>query len=475
MKSIATVFATVFCLCGGIAWPCIMKAENDLPRSSALRFYDMPSTWQYEPAYAQQSPGEDSWWKQYQDSTLNMLIAKAEANNYNASAALKRIKIAREGITAARSALYPTLTLSAGYNLQQEAGTLSSPIGASHTSSYFSIGADASWEVDIFGRVASQVKAVKAGVGVSKAEYDGIIVSLCSQVAAGYFQLRTLQAEYEVAKTHIESQEKIVRMTEVRLEAGIADALEVSQAKTVLLSTKASLPTLESGIRTTANAIAVLTGEYPVQLADLLLVPQELTPAPPVLTTGTPADILRRRPDIVEAEMQLAQYAAHVGIAKKDFLPTLILTGSISTAAHNAGNLFGAHSLQYGVSPTLSWTAFDGFSRKAALAEARLDFEASLDNYNMTVLNAVEEVENAISKYNSAVQQTQALEELVKESAHSYNLSVDLYKQGLTNFINVMNSQLTYLENQNSLVVARGNVYDAQVSLYKALGGGYNK
>ena len=183
-------------------------------------------------------------------------------------------------------------------------------------------------------------------------------------------------------------------------------------------------------------------------------------------------DLLRRRPDIVEAEMQLAQYAAQIGVARKDFLPALALTGSIATSAHDAGNLFGKNSLEYSVGASLSWTVFDGFARSNNVAEARLQLEAATDDYNFTVMTAVEEVENAISQYNSAIEQVEALQKVVAESAHTYRLSVDLYKDGLSDFINVTDSQVTYLENRMSLASAVGSVYSAQIALYKALGGG---
>ncbi|MDE6317117.1 MAG: TolC family protein, partial [Muribaculaceae bacterium] len=182
--------------------------------------------------------------------------------------------------------------------------------------------------------------------------------------------------------------------------------------------------------------------------------------------------LLRRRPDIIEAEMQLAQLAAEVGVAKKDFLPMLSLTGSIGTSANKFDNLFGSPSLEYSIGPSLSWTVFDGFTRKNNVAQARLQLEAATDDYNMTVLTALEEVENAISDYNAALANVSLLEKAVEESKHSYTLAVDLYRDGLSDFINVNNSQLTYLENQNSLASANGKVYAAQVALYEALGGG---
>lgn len=433
----------------------------------------LPERWIYQPEHAQTVPSADGWWRQYADPTLDSLIVRAEANNSNVAHALKRIKIAQRQITAARASLYPTLDLAAGWSRSESAGAISRPATASHSESYFNLGANVNWEIDIFGRVASKVKSAKAGVAVSSAEYDAVMVALCADVASAYFQLRTYQQQYQVALDHIASQEKVVNMTKVRYEAGLANALEVSQAKTVLYSTQASLPSLESAIASTVNSLAVLIGEYPSENLSRMLAESTLPPAPPLLTPAdAPSELLRRRPDVVEAEKELAQYAAQVGVSKKDFLPVLALSGSVGTASHALQGLFGKNSLDYSVGATLSWTVFDGFARSNNLAEARLNLEAAIDDYNLTMQTAVEEVNSAISTYNASLTHVLRLKDVVEESQRSYELSVEQYKEGLSDFINVVNSQLTFLENQSALAEANGNVYAAQVALYKAFGGG---
>ena len=433
----------------------------------------VPDAWLYSPDHLQTSPEKDTWWRNFGDTTLNHLIDKAVANNYNVAAALKRIEMARQQTASAKAGYYPTFSLSAGWNKDQQSGALSKPVGPSVRSDYFSAGINMNWEIDVFGRIRSKVKAGKAAVEVSRAEYDALLVSLCAELAKDYVQLRVYQAEYEVAKTHLVSQEKILRITEARLEAGIGDALEVAQARLVLYSTKASIPRIESGIRTTANSIAVLTGEYPSALAAGLLKPGPLPVDFGMPSIGVPADLIRRRPDIVEAEAEMARYAALVGVAKKDFLPMLSLSGSIGTSAHKINNLFGSHSLDYSIAPTLSWTIFDGLARNHNLTEARLQLEASADSYNLTVLNAIEEVENAISLYNASLSECALLEDVIEQSRKSLELSLDLYKQGLSAFSNVVDAQESYLSNQNSLVESKGSVLTSLVALYQALGGGF--
>ena len=189
---------------------------------------------------------------------------------------------------------------------------------------------------------------------------------------------------------------------------------------------------------------------------------------------GCPADLLRRRPDIVEAEYQLAQYAAQVGIAKKDFLPTLSINGSIGTQAHEAKNLFGEHSMYWEISPTLSWTLFDGLARNYRTAEAKAQLEAAVDTYNYTVMNAVIEVYNATTAFQSSMKTITLTDDVIKDSKESLDLAIERYKKGLSPFNNVVDAQISYLTNQDSQITARGKALTAVVNLYEALGGGWN-
>lgn len=448
--------------------------EDTVPSGGANYLREpLPQTWLYTSDHTQPSPSADGWWRQFDDAMLDSLIRMAERENFNAAAALKRIEVARRDLQITRSGYWPGITASGGWSRTGAAEAANNPKTPSSASSAFRLGLDMNWEIDVFGRIAAQSKADKAAIEVSRADYDAILVSLCAEVATAYVNLRTCQREAEVARAHIASQEKILKITQARFEAGIGDMLEVTQARIVLYSTKATLPALEGQVRSYINTIAVLTGQYPAELAPSLSQPAPIPVEAALPDVGIPADLLRRRPDIVEAEMSLAQYAALVGVAKKDFLPTLSLTGSVGTASHDFKGLFGEHSLEYSVGPTLSWTVFDGLARNYRTAEARLQMEAAVDNYNLTVLNAIEEVENALASYYADVAQYKILEDLTEESRKSLDLSLDLYKQGLTAFNNVVDAQENYLEYQNQLVVSQGDRLNALISLYQALGGGF--
>ena len=434
----------------------------------------IPQQWNYQSAYSQKLPTDDDWWKTFGDSTLDSLINMAERENYNLAAALQRIEMAKKTLDVAKSAYFPSVNVNAGWSKGQSSGASGPVVTKSSPYDYFSLGASMQWEIDLFGRITQNVKANKAAYNATKAEYDGTMVSLAANVAKAYINLRTYQNEMEVARRHLMEQEKVLAIVEARFKAGLASMLEVTQSRTVVASTRASIPSLEAMIESSINSLALLTARYPDDIRSWLSVP---APMPAVVygaQLGVPADLLRRRPDIVQAEYQLAQYAAQVGIAKKDFLPTLSISGSIGTQAHNAKNLFGDHSMYWQVNPTLSWTLFDGLARNYRTAEAKAQLEASVDAYNYTVMNAVIEVYNATTTFKSTMKTIELTDEVIKQSKESLELAVERYKKGLSPFNNVVDAQISYLTNQDSQISAQGKALIAVVNLYEALGGGWN-
>lgn len=433
----------------------------------------MPESWQMISESSMDLPTDDAWWHSFNDSMLDRLIAKTVANNFDVLAAIKRIDMARNMVRETESAYSPTLSINGGWTRSQQSGALQDPVGRSSRSSAFSLGASMNWEIDLFGRVRANAKAQKAALNLAKADYNGVMVSLCAKVATAYMQLRACQKQLAVNKAHISSQEKVVKITEARFEAELADMLDVTQARIVLYNTQSTLPGIESKIRTLINTLSILVGEYPGALAADLSVEEPLPGYYIAVNTGVPADILRRRPDIQQAEITLSQYAAQVGIAKKDFLPTLTLAGSIGTEAYKGGDLFGKNSLSYTIAPQLSWTLFDGLARNYRVTEAKLQVEAAIDTYNLTVMNAVGEVDNALQEYHATLQSIDLQQKVVEQSEKSLRLAINLYKTGLTPFSNVVDGQMSWLTSQNELVQLEGEALASLISIYQALGGGW--
>lgn len=465
LKKILRLFFTLFLI--------VVFVE---PIKSEIKDYlenPVPESWQLERQIFQTIPTEDAWWDSFHDPILTELIEMAVANNYNVASAIKRIEMASKEVGMAKSSYYPTLSVAGSWTKAQESGAVYGTESDRLKSSYFSLGASMNWELDVFGRVYSNVKEKKAAYNVARADYDAVMVSLCANVASAYMQLRTYQEEIRVAQEHIESQKYVCKITEARFEADLGNMLDVTQAKVVLYETESTLPTLEANVRTMKNSIALLVGKYPGEIDELLDRDTYLPEFRQTLDIGVPAEILRRRPDIMEAEMELAEYAAAIGVAKKDFLPTLTIAGNIGTSAIRADGLFGKHSLTYSITPQLSWTLFEGLSRNYALSEAKLQMESAIDQYNLTVMTAIEEVDNALVNYEALLKAIELQTRVVAESKKSMELSFELYRSGLTMFTNVVDGQISWLTNQNTLTTMQGEALASLINIYKALGGGW--
>lgn len=435
---------------------------------------DMPSRWAYTTDFDQTVPTDDAWWRSFGDAMLDSLIAIGIDRNYDIAMAARRIEIARQGVRRAQAAYYPSVTANAGWTCARSSGAVVSPEIDASTSSYFGLGIDMNWEIDLFGKITARTRQEKASFKASRAQYAAMAVSITSKIASAYMRLRTLQGEKAVLQEHISSQKRVVEITEARFEAGISSMLDVAQAKTTYLSTEASITTLNTDIATAINTIGVLTGMFPEQIHAMLDTPRELPDFHQIVAVGVPMELLRRRPDVVEAEYALAADAAALGIAKKDFLPTLSIAGSIGTQAHDAGDLFSDRSFTYSIAPTLSWTVFDGMARKAAVVSAREQMQVGIDNYNLTLLTAVQEVDNAMSQYVNSLHYIDLIEQVVEQAQKSFELSIDLYKKGLSSFINVSDAQIARLQYADELVSARGAALSALINLYQALGGGWS-
>lgn len=373
--------------------------------------------------------------------------------------------MARNAMLQARSAYWPQLSANASYARERTQRL--------NTNTY-SLGAQMNWEIDVFGKIREAVKAKKASYRASKAEYTGAMVSMAADMATYYMEYRIAQTHLAIAEEQLASQEHILKIAEARHEAGLVSKLDVAQAKTVYLTTESTIPALKASLRQTRTAIATLMGVYPDSIAPMLSARDTLPPHRMLIPAGIPADLLRRRPDIMAAEADVAGAAAAVGIAKKDYLPTLSLAGEIGTVAARPGDMFTGDSFHYSIAPTLSWTIFDGLSRKYGVAQAREQMQTSIDAYNLTVMTAVGEVDNAMASYGSALETMEITSDLLAQSREALALSVDQYKQGLSAFTNVVDAQIDVLNAANSMATAKGNALIAIIDLYKALGGSPN-
>mgnify|MGYP003300616270 FL=1 len=456
---------------------CLMfVAFSALAQSSPDKYLaqPMPQQWMADSLMTNLSPADDMWWNAFGDTCLTALIEQAVADNHNLMAAAQRVQVAKSMYNSALAGYSPIIALNGAWVNDQSSGNLTSQSTDPSLVRYLEAGISFNWEIDLFGKIYFRAKEGKEQYNATREEYNAVMISLCAQLASQYITLRTYQAQMSVALTHIVSQQAILDITEARFETGLASALDVAQAKTVYFNTRASIPALQAAIDNQINVIAVLLGKYPADIYQRLAAPAPQVEYLQLVSVGIPYDLLRRRPDLRQAEYNIAAQAAAVGIAITDFLPSLSLNGSVGLASHDPARFFDNSSLTFNITPTFKWTLFNGTQRFQARNAAKAQMQAAVDTYNNTVLLAVQEVESAMSSYKNTVKQLVFLRELVNQGQTTLDLSIELYKNGLIDFQTVLDAQRQMLSYQNTLESTRGSSAIALVNLYQALGGGWN-
>ena len=433
----------------------------------------LPQEWEEDAQIFQQVlPVDDQWWKAFQDPVLDSLISVAVKQNYSILTAIDRINMAKANLRMERGNFFPTIGLNAGWTRQQSSGNTSElPQSTQH---YYDASLNMSWELDLFGSIRNRVKAQKENFAASKEEYTGTMVSLCAQVASAYINLRELQQELAVIQKNCASQEAVLKITEVRYNTGLVSKLDVAQAKSVFFSTKASIPQIESGINQYITTLAILLGTYPQEIRPTLESPGILPDYMEPIGVGLPADLLLRRPDIRSAERSVNAQAALVGASKSDWLPQIFLKGSLGYAAKDLKDLTHHKSMTYEIAPALSWTLFKGTQLVNATKLAKAQLDEAINQFNQTVLTAVQETDNAMNAYRNSIKQIVALREVRNQGQETLTLTQELYKQGITQFQNVLDAQRSLLSYENQLVQARGYSLLQLIAMYQALGGGWS-
>jgi NodT family efflux transporter outer membrane factor (OMF) lipoprotein len=416
-----------------------------------------------------------SWWTTLDDPILTSLIDRAVQGNLDLKKAQARVREARarRGINLAD--LFPTLDATGSATYSRGSGNIRTAQGSSAITALdsYAIGLDASWELDVFGGVRRSVEAATADLQASVEDLRDVLVSLLGEVALNYIQARTLQARLAVAEANLAAQAETYELTAVRLEAGLTTALDVEQATYNLESTRSQIPTLQSGLEEAKNRLAILLGEHPGAVHTELAARQPL-PVPPLeVAVGVPADLLRRRPDVGQAERKLGAQTAQVGVATAELYPKFSLVGSIGLSALDLTNMFSAASRAYSIGPTVSWRLFDaGAIRKNIEVQSALQ-EQALTQYEATVLTALEEVENALVAFVEEQRRREALRDATRAAERAVALAQAQYGAGMVDFRSVLDAQRSLLSLQDQLAQSEGTATSNVVRLYKALGGGW--
>ncbi len=426
------------------------------------------------------------WWQAFKDPTLNQLIDSAYRENLTLQIAGVRVLAARAQLGIATGQLYPQTQQATG-SLQKErispGGLITgSPQGSSSfggMSLYQAqVGLTASWELDFWGKFRRNIQSADASLQASIADYDNVLVSLTADVASSYILMRTLEKRLAIANENVRIQTESLQIAQARFVGGTTSERDVEQAKTILANTQATIPTIESQLRQTKNALCVLLGLPPHDLANLLAGKAVIPAPPPQVAVGIPADLIRRRPDIRAAEFRAAAQCDQIGVSKAQLFPAFSLTGtfgpqSIDVGTATLANLFNWRNRAGSMGPTLQWNIlnYGQITNDVRFQDAR--FQELLIAYQNSVLKAQQEVEDNLVAFLKAQERARFLSDSTTAAMRSLELAVLQYREGITDFTTVLTAQQALLSEQDSLATTLGDISRNLVGVYRALGGGW--
>ncbi len=444
---------------------------------------DTPEQWSGVPQKGISTSSSEviGWWTLFEDPQLNSLIDRAVASNLDLKLAEARIREARALRGVVASDLFPTVNVSGTYSRTRRSGNAAPVVGAggaadlvaANEQNLFETGFDASWEIDVFGRIRRRVEAANADIASAQWNRRDVLVILLSEVARNYLELRGTQRRITILRENIELQRKSLDLTRGRLEAGLGNKLDVAQAEALLTTTESQVPSLESFAKQAIHRLGVLLGREPEALLTELSSEKPIPPVPPQVPIGLPSELLRRRPDIRRAEMQLAAATARVGAATADLFPSFSLTGFLGLQSANIQDLVKSSSLLWDVGPTVNWPVFDAGRIRSNIEVQNARQEQALISYENAVLTSLEDVENALIAYAKEQQTRRSLMAAVDANRRAADISSALYAEGLVDFLNVLVSQRALSQSEDELVASDQRVSTNLVALFKALGGGW--
>jgi NodT family efflux transporter outer membrane factor (OMF) lipoprotein len=424
---------------------------------------------------AQAAPGLEAqaWWKSFNDPTLDGLMARAVQGSLTVQQAQARILQARATAGKAASDRWPTVTASAGLTRgRSSANDLAAGASATPTTVY-QAGFDASWEWDLLGGKQKAVRAAEERLAASRYDLGNTQLTLLGDVAGNYVDLRANQALLRITRQSVETESESAQVTEQRYRLGLVSALDVAQAKAQVASTRADIPTLEAAIQKSRHRLAVLCGLAPEALDTELAAEAPLPSGQGVLAAGLPSELLARRPDLRQAEHNLAAAMLDVGVAKADLYPKFDLTLGLGLESLSTGNFLTSASRYWSIVPGLSLPIFNRAGLKATVAKKEAVYQESLAAFREAYHTALEDVADALSSYYAERARQQDLGESLKQSQSALDLAQERYRRGLTSFLDVLSAQSTLQAAQSSLSKSDAALLTDLVSLYKALGGGW--
>ncbi len=451
---------------------------------------------------------DPNWWTLFHDTELTSLENRVADANLNVRIATIRLAESRSQRQITGADQFPTLQGDGSYTRERVSskgvlglfgggGTGGSSFGSMGSSAngtggrsgalpstatggktiapfnLFQYGFDASWELDLWGRVRREVESSDASLEASGDARRNSLLSVLAEVARDYLQLRGVQTQLAIANDNIKIARQSLDLTQARYKGGLTTDLDVANAAAQLATNEADVPQLEQSQDEQINALSFLLGEAPQALRAELITPGAVPPVPPRVPVGLPSELARRRPDIRQAEAQLHAATADIGVAVADFYPKITLDGSIGLQALKAKDLGNWGARQYGLGPTISIPIFEGGKLRATLQLRKVEQQEAALNYQQTVLQAWHDVDNAMTAYAAEQRRRDALANSVAQNQRALDLSRQRYTQGVADFLNVLDAQRTLLQAELQLAESTTTVSQNLVQLYKALGGGW--
>ncbi len=430
---------------------------------------DVPDKWHSSSSENISTEGDDSnlaeWWESFNDPILTDLINRAISSNLSIREAVLRLTEARIRRGLSKADKYPSVNSSASVTKSHSSGT---------SNTLYQLGFDASWEIDLFGGIRRSIEAYDADVESSEESLRDVTISLISEVATYYVQLRLYQSELDITNSSLKAQEETHEIVAWRYEAGLVTELDLKKSEYSLEQTRAQVPSILLSIEQAENKIAVLLGCNPGELKEILNPVKTVPVFQNKIKTGIPADLLRQRPDLRKAERDLAAQTARIGVAVSDLYPTITLSGSLKASSSTLSSLTDSDSISRSIGPSLSWPIFRGGSIRRNIEIQSTAAEQLLVQYKSLLLSAVEEVENALSSCFYQQIKNISLKKAYDAAQRSYELATMQYSSGLVDFQVLLEAQRTLLSLQDQVIQSEGQISINYITLYKALGGGWS-
>jgi NodT family efflux transporter outer membrane factor (OMF) lipoprotein len=444
--------------------------------SSTAQVDWLPTQGEQAPSRPQATPINARWWEVFNDPLLSSLVDRATATNLDVKIAANRLEQSRAARQVVAGDRLPGVSAGMGYQRARNSSDgLNDPSGNSGKSAFnlWDGGVDASWEVDLWGRVKREVEAADANVAVSDNDRRGVLLAIQAQTAHDYLQLRGVQETLAVTRDNLAVSRNSLELSNVRLASGVATHLDVAQASAQVATVEARIPSLEQRQAQLINALSLLLAQTPRTLQAELLKDTRRAPLPAAIPVGMPSELAQRRPDIRQAEARMHVAAASVGVAEGDFYPRIVLSGNVGFQSLQLADFGSWGSRQFGIGPQLSVPIFEGGRLRGMLHLREAQEQEAALNYQKTVLRAWQEIDDSMTLYNASQLEAGKLQDAVAQNQIALSTAKEQYKAGAVDFVNVLTVQRSLLSSQEQLVDSSTAQTLALVGLYKSLGGGW--